>query len=52
MVPFPKQGIGSPADLGDITKLVRPESFKKRTLIAPYLDKHHASIQHFVDLGQ
>ena len=34
-----------------MAKLVRPDNFKNRVLIAPDPDEHLAHIQHFIDLG-
>ena len=50
-MPFAKQDIKNPEDFAAIAKLVRPEDFKNRVLIASDLDVHIKNIQHYVDMG-
>lgn len=48
---FPKGDIRDPEDFEAMAKLVRPENYKNRVLIAPDPDSHIAYLQHFIDLG-
>jgi G6PDH family F420-dependent oxidoreductase len=48
---FPKQDIRSPYDFEQMAKLVRPEDFQGRMLIASDPDAHRAEIQRYLDLG-
>ncbi len=48
---FGKSDIRSPFELEQLAKLVRPEDFEGRMLVASDLDAHRASIQSFLDLG-
>ena len=48
---FAKQDIRSPFDFEQMAKLVRPEDFDGRTLIAADPDAHRAEIQRYLDLG-
>jgi alkanesulfonate monooxygenase SsuD/methylene tetrahydromethanopterin reductase-like flavin-dependent oxidoreductase (luciferase family) len=48
---FPKGDIRSPFELEQLAKLVRPEDFEGRMVIAADPDVHRAYIQKFVDLG-
>jgi len=48
---FPKQDIKNPEDFAAMAKLVRPEDFKDRVLMAGDLEAHTKHIQHYVDMG-
>ena len=48
---FPKGDIRNPEDFEAMAKLVRPEHFKNRVLMAPDLAQHVAMVQHYIDLG-
>jgi hypothetical protein len=50
-MPFPKQDIKNPEDFAAMARLVRPEDFTNRVLMArarTELDEH---VQHYVDIG-
>jgi alkanesulfonate monooxygenase SsuD/methylene tetrahydromethanopterin reductase-like flavin-dependent oxidoreductase (luciferase family) len=48
---FPKGDIRSPLEFEQMAKMVRPEDFEGRMVIASDPDVHRASIQRFADLG-
>ncbi len=48
---FPKGDIREPEDFEAMAKLVRPDNYKNRVLIASDPDEHVAYLQHFIDLG-
>jgi G6PDH family F420-dependent oxidoreductase len=48
---FPKSDIRSPYEFEQIAKLVRPEDFAGRMVVASDPDLHRAYIQKYVDLG-
>jgi coenzyme F420-dependent glucose-6-phosphate dehydrogenase len=48
---FPKGDIRSPFDFEQMAKLVRPEDFAGRMVIAADPDVHRAELQKYVDLG-
>jgi G6PDH family F420-dependent oxidoreductase len=48
---FPKADIRSPFDFEQMAKIVRPEDFKGRMLIASDVDAHRREIQKFIDMG-
>jgi len=48
---FSKSDVRSPFELEQLARLVRPEDFEGRMLVAADPDKHRAHIQQFLDLG-
>ena len=48
---FPKADIRNPEDFEAMAKLVGPQHYKNRVLLAPDLGEHTAHLQHFIDLG-
>jgi len=48
---FPKSDIRSPHEFEQLAKMVRPEDFDGRMVIASDPDVHRAEIQRFLDLG-
>ena len=48
---FPKQDIRNPEDFEAMARLVKPEHFHNRVLIADDLQEHLDHIQHYIDLG-
>lgn len=50
-MPFPKSDIRSPFELEQMAKLVRPDDFRGRMLVAADPDAHRALIQRHLDLG-
>jgi coenzyme F420-dependent glucose-6-phosphate dehydrogenase len=50
-MPFPKQDIKHPEDFEQMAKLITPEGFRNRVLIASDLEAHTRHIQHYVDMG-
>jgi coenzyme F420-dependent glucose-6-phosphate dehydrogenase len=48
---FPKGDIREPEDFEAMAKLVRPDNYRNRVLIAIDPDEHVSYLQHFIDLG-
>src|SRR5918992_3694206 len=48
---FPKGDIREPEDFEAMAKLVRPDNYKNRVLIASDPEEHVNYLQHFIDLG-
>ena len=50
-MPFPKQDIKNPEDFAAMARLVRPEDFRNRVLMATSADQLVEHVQHYVDIG-
>jgi G6PDH family F420-dependent oxidoreductase len=50
-MPFPKQDIKNPEDFAAMARMVRPEHFTNRVLVASDIGTQTENIQHYVDMG-